>query len=1578
MQAEQARGAMVSRSGEAKLGPLDVARQFFKLDTDPSRPVYILDPSLDFGHGRRGAVGERKTCRVVNNTRGKITVVMQVPESDDNDTVPDFGVSPESLDIAPGRTGTFRIAFMPTQENFYYSQEIEAYAFFKSNRTFRLVHDDSFTPPWCMAIRAFGHTFALGAEQYMSRVSFSLPRPSRLNFPPCHVGDCVYQTFEMTNTHDTPAAFNFRQDPAGVFTVKPAEGLIPLNSSQLITVRFQPRHAKVYQHLLSYTLNNAPDSNATIRLFGAGAVPRMTLPDGPLLCFKPTCLGVSSVRTSTIRNSSRIPLHFEWRVPSRMAGQLTVTPAAGVLLGNQALDVTWVFSPSASKRYSTRVPCLVTHAGSDTPDPAVGLGGAVPDTRVAQRLHLQVVGQGTTGALRFDPPALQFGTALVATKVHRSLVLENQSDAPLHFRMHATQVEHLPDGTTKETAVDLEAAGAGAGARRVGGAGGGKEEEKRDSSSSSHKHRQKKRRKKRRSTAGQVLVVSHPHGVVEARSRLSTMVVFAPSQAGAYSFRLCYEVIGTRGVDTPAAGSAAAAGRAGPSAQAAAAADVSTWGDNVNPLWCGVVGKAGYPTMTWEDARLVTEAPTAGSAGGVGVGGGATTAGAMSVRGGGGGGGGTMSRTTLGGGSVGFGLDMTGAGGGTGAPGSVTMYGGGGGGGGAPAAKKALAAGFAFAPSSLVDLSCPGSPWRLWKQLSLAPLNATLAQPLTAADLAFNAATQLKQRPEDLDTFVFDFTPAALGSPAMVVLASVRNTGRLHTDFSFRLPNEMEVELEPWAEVGEPTDEDLAQNAIIDSKVFDIQPRRGSLAPGEATTLRLHYNYNTMIQGGCHQVYVTLKLDKGKQVRLLLRGRTLDVPTPLLFLGDPLATHTLAPVPIGVMEPPVQAVPLFNAGAAPLRFMVDDRALRSLVEANYGFEVLRCLDRDGVIGPGERVFVRFVFRPLEAREYRVALDIVYTGDGVVDGDATTTAAAAAAAAVAGGGGGGGGGAAVAGAGGEDGGGIVGITIVGTGFRSPLVATGVEQQEGQEGEEEAGGAVSVSVAVGTPGLGMGAVDGLEEGDEDMDNDATVAAASELSRAMQVIGVPTTGAVRPSGGASSSSNNSNNNRRGAGSGSGTGTGAGAGAGAGVPESLAPVRVIGSTPSDQACVRFPHRTTPESMVTLSHEWLRFGDLPRNAVTYRLVTVRNTRVAPEGGWRPGMGSVAFAWDTLHPLIARRLVRIHPAQGRLAAGKHVVCKVTFSAKCPPEVVHTDVACVVSVPADEVRGAAEADAKVAAEAEFKAQQRKLRQRSKVDEAPHQSVMFRSTASRQAHLAATQRGGAGATAAQMGTMGMGVGGAATTVYGGDDGEYDAYSRAPGGSVMGSRTARGTPMGFRGGAATAASSSPYGGAAGSVMMGKSPTRGTTVRCRGCHGGVEMLWLWACRSICVVWLVPLRRRSVLAYMYRGCCGVVVVMGGWVWVVFLLCWCRCGFCACVVFLLGPLGAFATVPHPPSSRSGHRATRTHHLLDAARERARVHAPRVPPGALPLPPGRLLQPQALQPGRCRRAGAEHPRCGGVR
>lgn len=58
-----------------------------------------------------------------------------------------------------------------------------------------------------------------------------------------------------------------------------------------------------------------------------------------------------------------------------------------------------------------------------------------------------------------------------------------------------------------------------------------------------------------------------------------------------------------------------------------------------------------------------------------------------------------------------------------------------------------------------------------------------------------------------------------------------------------------EIEMEHWADDGEPTEEEVLFKAVIDEiKCFEVYPRMGSLLPGQTLTLNMAYHYRSMVR----------------------------------------------------------------------------------------------------------------------------------------------------------------------------------------------------------------------------------------------------------------------------------------------------------------------------------------------------------------------------------------------------------------------------------------------------------------------------------------------------------------------------------------------------------------------------------------------------------------------------------------------------------------------------------------------------------------------------------------------------------
>ena len=67
------------------------------------------------------------------------------------------------------------------------------------------------SPPWCITVRASGHTFAPGTETFLPKLTFD---PRNIVFPATTAGQPVYRTAVMRRKGDTPVLFHLPRDPS--------------------------------------------------------------------------------------------------------------------------------------------------------------------------------------------------------------------------------------------------------------------------------------------------------------------------------------------------------------------------------------------------------------------------------------------------------------------------------------------------------------------------------------------------------------------------------------------------------------------------------------------------------------------------------------------------------------------------------------------------------------------------------------------------------------------------------------------------------------------------------------------------------------------------------------------------------------------------------------------------------------------------------------------------------------------------------------------------------------------------------------------------------------------------------------------------------------------------------------------------------------------------------------------------------------------------------------------------------------------------------------------------------------------
>lgn len=123
----------------------------------------------------------------------------------------------------------------------------------------------------------------------------------------------------------------------------------------------------------------------------------------------------------------------------------------------------------------------------------------------------------------------------------------------------------------------------------------------------------------------------------------------------------------------------------------------------------------------------------------------------------------------------------------------------------------------------------------LWERFRLTTMNKELTKTLNEAEQMFNNSEKSNQSAADLQKNIKNFTwdfgkiPIKYGSKPRRITLSLKNIGGVPAEWTFKMPNDNEVEMEPWADPGEPTEEQAFERHVLEKGIFQIEPRRGAL-----------------------------------------------------------------------------------------------------------------------------------------------------------------------------------------------------------------------------------------------------------------------------------------------------------------------------------------------------------------------------------------------------------------------------------------------------------------------------------------------------------------------------------------------------------------------------------------------------------------------------------------------------------------------------------------------------------------------------------------------------------------------------
>ncbi|XP_011787627.1 PREDICTED: coiled-coil domain-containing protein 108 [Colobus angolensis palliatus] len=383
-------------------------------------PVSIEPVEVDFGACPGPEAPNPIPLCLRNHTKGKIMVVW-TRRSD----CP-FWVTPETCDVPPLKSMAMRLHFQPPHPNCLYAVELEAFAIYKVLQNYSNIEEDcTMCPSWCLTVRAQGHSYFSGFEHHIPQYSLDVPKL----FPAVSSGEPTYRSLLLVNKDCMLLTFSLAPQRGSEVILRPTSGLVAPGAHQIFLICTYPKGSSWKQHTFYLQCNASPQYLKEVSMYSREEPLQLKLDTHKSLYFKPTWVGCSSTSPFTFRNPSRLPLQFEWRVSEQHRKMLAVQPSRGLIQPNERLTLTWTFSPLEETKYLFQVGMWVWEAGLS------------PNANPAATTHymLRLVGVGLTSSLSAKEKQLDFGNVLVNSKQSRFLVLLNDGNCTLYYRLYLEQ-----------------------------------------------------------------------------------------------------------------------------------------------------------------------------------------------------------------------------------------------------------------------------------------------------------------------------------------------------------------------------------------------------------------------------------------------------------------------------------------------------------------------------------------------------------------------------------------------------------------------------------------------------------------------------------------------------------------------------------------------------------------------------------------------------------------------------------------------------------------------------------------------------------------------------------------------------------------------------------------------------------------------------------------------------------------------------------------------------------------------------------------------------------------------------------
>ncbi|XP_068877003.1 cilia- and flagella-associated protein 65 isoform X2 [Aphelocoma coerulescens] len=401
--------------------------------------VSVRPTEYDFGCCMPPHKAEPLPLCVTNHTKGNITVAWTPSHGSA------FQVHPEICDIQPLKSSTFYVFCKPTQVNSLYAAELEGFAVYKVMGHYTSIENDAtICPSWCLTVRLRAHTYEAEREHFIPQYILDVPK----TFPPVVCDTDTYCSMLLSNTGTSLITFSVNQTACPSVMVKPSSGHIMPGGHQIFFLSTHPVNRVMQQHVLPLQLNSYPAYTKKIVLQSCGQSLLLHLEGDGNLYFKPLHIGTSSTRMYTIKNCTRLPMVFTWKICQSVSKILSVSPTAGILQPFEAMAQAWTFTPNKETKYVLRAVAFVSWKSPDLVSP--------------KGVHyvLRVIGEGALGTIRAQKEHLDLGNVLVGGQQSCSIVLLNDGICTLNYILSVEQLitgPHNPEEVRSDPlALELE------------------------------------------------------------------------------------------------------------------------------------------------------------------------------------------------------------------------------------------------------------------------------------------------------------------------------------------------------------------------------------------------------------------------------------------------------------------------------------------------------------------------------------------------------------------------------------------------------------------------------------------------------------------------------------------------------------------------------------------------------------------------------------------------------------------------------------------------------------------------------------------------------------------------------------------------------------------------------------------------------------------------------------------------------------------------------------------------------------------------------------------------------------------